>query len=253
MYDSLQVQVNKRYSFGLTLLGTYTFSNDVAQQNGCRYLADCNLDYYSPGFVHQMTAAFRYKIPSFLRQYQTADKILGGWAIGGTGTAITGAYGSIADNSCIEFNFQSAGCYANYAGGGSLLSNRKQVVMSGGSEIGVNWVDPSKFIHADQVMVNGTPTTLPVGDRLYLGNAINGVFKGPASGIEDFNASLDKDFRLTERIKLNFHAEAFNALNHTVLQAPGYNNQVSPNTQGFGIISAAAAPRNIQLSLHAIF
>ncbi|HUA97294.1 MAG TPA: carboxypeptidase-like regulatory domain-containing protein [Terracidiphilus sp.] len=252
-YNSLQVEVNKRYSYGLTLLGTYTFSGSSAQQ-GCRYLADCALDYYSPGTVHQMTAAFRYNIPAFLHPQTLADRIIDGWAIGGTGTASTGGYGSVADYNCNEFNFGSAACYANYTGGGALLSNRKQVIMSGGSEIGVGWLDPSKFIRGDQALVNGTPTTLPgVGQRLFLGNAAVGAFKGPASGIEDFNASLDKDFGVWESVKLNFHAEAFNVLNHTVLNMPGYNNTVGPNTQGFGIISAANAPRSIQLSFHAIF
>jgi hypothetical protein len=252
-YNALQVEVNKRYSHGLTLLGTYTFSSDSAQQ-GCRYLANCALDYYSPGIVHQMTAAFRYNIPAFLAQNQVAHKIFDGWAIGGTGTASTGGYGSVADYNCNQFNFSSAGCYANYTGGGSLLSGRKQIVMAGGSEIGVSWLDPSKFVRADQALVNGVPTTLTgVGERLFLGNATTGVFKGPASGIEDFNASLDKDFDIWESVKLNFHAEAFNVLNHTVLNMPGYNNTVGPNTQGFGIISTADAPRNIQLSFHAIF
>ncbi len=253
MYNSLQVQVNKRYSYGLTLLGTYTYSSSSAQQ-GCRYEADCALDYYSPGTVHQMTAAFRYQIPRFLRRNQLADKIFDGWAVGGTGTASTGGYGSVSDYNCNEFDFSSAGCYANYTGGPALLSNRKSVVMSGGSEIGVSWLDPSKFIRADQSLVNGKPTTVPgVGQRLFLGNAAYGVFKGPASGIEDFNASLDKDFDIWETMKLNFHAEAFNALNHTVLNGPGYNNTVGPNTEGFGIISSANAPRNVQLSLHFIF
>ena len=70
---------------------------------------------------------------------------------------------------------------------------------------------------------------------------------------QDFNASLDKDFGIWESLKLNFHAEAFNVLNHTVLDGPSYNNTVGPNTQGFGIISSANAPRNIQLSFHVIF
>lgn len=252
-YNSLQFQVNKRYSYGLTLLGSYTYSSASAQQ-GCRYLADCALDYYSPGTVHQMTAAVRYTIPSFLRPHSLADKIFDGWAISGTGTASTGGYGSVSDYNCNEFNFSSAGCYATYTGGGALLSNRKQAVSAGGSMIGVSWLDPSKFIRADQVLQNGTPTTLPgVGQRLFLGNAAVGVYKGPASGIQDFNASLDKDFGIWESLKLNFHAEAFNVLNHTVLNGPGYNNTVGPNTQGFGIISSAYAPRNIQLSFHVIF
>lgn len=254
MYNALQVEVNKRYSHGLTLLGTYTYSSTSAQQS-CRYEADCALDYYSPGTVHQMTAAFRYKLPSFFHQNGLGDKILGGWAIGGTGTASTGGYGSVADYNCNEFNFSTAGCYATYTGGGPLLSNRKGMATdSSGSMIGVTWLDPSKFIRADQALVNGTPTTLPgVGQRLFLGNAAYGVYKGPASGIEDFNASLDKDFGIWETLKLNFHAEAFNVLNHTVLNGPGYNNTVGPNTQGFGIISSADAPRSIQLSFHVIF
>ncbi|MGB7189480.1 MAG: carboxypeptidase-like regulatory domain-containing protein [Acidobacteriaceae bacterium] len=252
-YNSLQVEVNKRYSYGLTLLGTYTYSSTLAQQ-GCRYQADCALDYYSPGTVHQITAAFRYNLPLFLHQHTLVHKIFGGWAIGGTGTASTGGYGSVGDYNCNEFNFSSAGCYANYAGGGALLSNRKQVVMSGGSMIGVNWLDPSKFVRANQTAVNGVPATLPgQGQRMFLGNATVGVWKGPASGIEDFNASLDKDFGIWESVKLSFHAEAFNALNHTVLNSPGYNDTVGPNTQGFGIISSADAPRSVQLSLHLKF
>ncbi|HWA94451.1 MAG TPA: carboxypeptidase-like regulatory domain-containing protein [Terracidiphilus sp.] len=252
-YNSLQVSVKKRYSHGLTLLGTYTYSSSEAQQ-GCRYQGDCALDYYSPGTVHQMTAAFRYSFPPFLRKGSLADKIFGGWALGGTGTASTGGYGSVGDYNCNEFNFSSAGCNANYVGGGALLSNRKQVVTSGGSEIGVSWLDPSKFIRANQAIVNGAVTTLPgQGQRLFLGDATTGVYKGPASGIEYFNASLDKDFGIWESLKLNFHAEAFNVLNHTVLNGPDYNNTVGPNTQGFGIISSAQAPRNVQLSFHVIF
>jgi hypothetical protein len=254
MYNSLQVTVKKSTSHGLTLMGNYTYSASSAQQ-GCRYLADCSLDYYSPGTVHQMGAAFRYAIPNFMRQNAVASRILGGWAIGGTATASTGAYGSVADYNCNEFNFSSASCYANYTGGGALLNNRKSVSAdSSGSMIGLTWLDPSKFVRADQALINGAPTTLPgVGQKLFLGNASYGVFKGPASGIEDFNASLDKDFRIVDNYKLNFHAEAFNALNHTVLNLPGYNNTVGPNTQGFGIISTANAPRSVQMSLHFIF
>ncbi|MGA7340232.1 MAG: carboxypeptidase-like regulatory domain-containing protein [Terracidiphilus sp.] len=253
MYNALEVTVNKRYSHGLTLMGSYTFSS-WSQQQGCRYQADCALDYYSPGAVHQMTAAASYQLPAVFPQNQILKRILGGWGIGGTGTASTGGYGSVGDYNCNEYDFQSASCYATYTGGGALLSSRKSVAMSGGSEIGVTWVDPSKFIRAGDALVNGTPTPLPgVGQRLFLGNATVGVFKGPASGILDFNASLNKDIAVVESCKFNFHAEAFNVLNHTVLQSPGYNNTVGPDTEGFGIISTANSPRNIQLSLHFIF
>jgi hypothetical protein len=253
MYNSLQVSVNKRTSHGLTLLGSYTMSS-WTQQQGCRDLTNCALDYYSPGTVHQMTAAVNYRLPTLYAQNQVAKRILGGWGVGATGTAATGGYGSVGDYNCNEYNFQSAGCYANYNGGGALLANRKSVSMSGGSELGVTWLDPSKFIRAGDALVNGVPTPIPgAGQRMFLGNATTGVFKGPASGVEYFNASLNKDIAIVERVKFNFHAEAFNVLNHTVLNAPAYNNTVGPNTEGFGIITTANAPRNIQLSLHLIF
>lgn len=250
MYNSLQVKVQKRYSYGLTLLGNYTLSSSTAQQ-GCRYEADCALDYYSPGTVNAMALAVRYSIPNLLGQSWLSKRILGGWILGGSVNASTGAYGSVADYDCAQFDFGSASCYANYTGGGALLADRKAPVRSGGSEIGVSWLDPSKFVRADQEVVNGAVTTIPgQGQTLFLGDAAIGVFKGPASGVEYFNAGLEKEFKIVADYKLGFQLEAFNVLNHTVLNAPGYNNTVSPNTQGFGIISSADAPRSMQLSLH---
>lgn len=250
MYNALQVEVQKRYSYGLTLLGNYTLSSSIAQQ-GCRYEGDCALDYYSPGAIHAMALAARYNLPDLPGASWLSKRILGGWALGGTVNASTGAYGSVSDYNCAQFNFASAGCYANYAGGGALLHTRETPVYSGSSEIGVSWLDPNKFVRADQQVVNGNVATIPGQEqRLFLGDATYGVYKGPASGIEYFNASLDKEFALAESYKLGFQLEAFNVLNHTVLNAPNYNNTVGPNTQGFGIISSADAPRSVQLSLH---
>jgi hypothetical protein len=251
-YNALQVDVNKRYSYGLTFLANYTFSNAVAQQ-GCRYRADCGQDYFSPGTTQAWSSGFRYALPTLMGQNQFAKRILGGWALGGTLHGSTGYYGSVGDYNCNEFNFSSAGCYANYVGGGAQLNNRLQrATDSSGHMLGLSWLDPTKFVRANQVSVNGLVSTLPgAGQRLFLGNATYGVWKGPYT--YNVNGSLDKDFAIVERYKINVHAEAFNAFNHTELNGPDYNNTVGPNTQGFGVISSAAAPRNVQLSLHFIF
>jgi len=251
MYNSLQVEAQKRYSYGLTLLGNYTFSSSTGQQ-GCRYEANCGIDYYSPGTVHAMALAVRYNLPFLPGNASLSRRILGGWALGARVNASTGAYGSVGDYNCAQFDFSSAGCNANYTGGGALLSSRKTPIYSGGSEIGVSWLDPSKFVRADQDVINGVVTTIPgQGQRLFLGDATYGTYKGPASGVENFSTSLDKEFTIFEDYKLGFQLEAFNVLNHVVLDAPDYNNTVGPDTQGFGIISTSAnAPRNLQLSLH---
>ena len=125
-YNSLQVEVNKRYSHGLTMLGTYTYSNSFAQQ-GCRYEADCGLDYYSPGTVHQMTAAFRYAVPRFsCTRTPLPTKSL---TAGRSAEAVRQAPAPTAAwqiTTAMSSTSSSSGCYANYTGGGALLSNRKQ-------------------------------------------------------------------------------------------------------------------------------
>jgi hypothetical protein len=100
------------------------------------------------------------------------------------------------------------------------------------------------------VTSNGAVTTLPgVGQRLFLGDAINGVSKGPSSFM--LNASMNKDFAFTERFKVNYRLEAFNAFNHTVLNAPGAT--VGPDMTYFGVITSAWDPRKLQMSARFIF
>ena len=269
MYSALQFRVTKRYSHGLNLMGNYTYNfKNAAQQpdgsglnsNGCRDYSNCHLDYFSPGTTHTMAVAFRYALPTFKSQTYLMKETIGGWFLGGTVNGSTGAYGSVTDNNCSAYNFQSADCVATYTGGGPLSGNRGRgaKVVNGSSPVGVAWLNPSNFVHADEVKsAAGVVQTIPgagVPDSstaMYLGNAVVGVWKGPAYA--NLNLSLDKDFVVVEAVKFNFHVEAFNALNHTELNAPGYNNQVSPNTIGFGAISSANPNRSIQLSAHFVF
>jgi len=250
MYNALQVRVNKRYSHGLTVIGNYTFS-DNKTQNGCRWWGNCGLDYYSPGTTHSMSAAFAYDLPIPKGNSRASRMILGGWTIGGTMLGSTGGYGSVGDYNCSEFNFASAGCYANYIGSSPYAAGKGAVAVdSSGAQVGLQWLNPAAFVRANQALVNGQPSTLPgVGQRLFLGDAITGVFKGPASFV--LNASLNKDIAITERFKLNYRFEAFNVLNHTVLNAPG--GTVGPDMTYFGVITSAWDPRKLQMSARFIF
>jgi hypothetical protein len=69
--------------------------------------------------------------------------------------------------------------------------------------------------------------------------------------------SVFKTFTLTERWKLQFRAEAFNAPNHVNLGFP--NTSFSPGANGlnanasFGRITSARDPRQMQLGLKLIF
>ena len=72
--------------------------------------------------------------------------------------------------------------------------------------------------------------------------------RGP--GTHDVDLSLFKNFLITDRLKLEFRAEAFNLLNQVVFGLP---NTTFSSGQ-FGVITTQTnTPRQIQLALKAVF
>ena len=94
------------------------------------------------------------------------------------------------------------------------------------------WVDPAAFV-------------LPPAGTY--GNAGRNILIGPGNRNVDFG--MIKNFPIHERYKVQFRAEAFNLFNHPNFNNP--NGNVSAAT--FGTITAAGAPRVLQLALKAMF
>jgi hypothetical protein len=250
MYNSLQVRFNKQYSRGLTFMGNYTLSSNKTQ-HGFRNPQNYALDYYSPGTDQRFAVAYSYDLPIPKGRTRFTKALLGGWKIGGAARAASGGYGSIGDYSCSQFNYSSGGCVANFVGGspyaGSLGSAKLDAK---GTQLGITYLDPSKFIRANQLLVDGQVVTNPaVGQRLMLGNAIQGVFKGPASFMLD--ATMHKAFAITERQSVDFRLDAMNVLNHTVLNMPG--GTVGPDMTTFGLVTSAWDPRKLQMAVKYVF
>jgi hypothetical protein len=97
----------------------------------------------------------------------------------------------------------------------------------------------------------------PDGATLF-GNAGQGIILGP--GQFNFDISVLKNFRITERQSVQFRTEFFNTFNHPQFEPPG-NIAASPpaalnvNAPGsFGQITALAVnPRVMQFALKYIF
>jgi hypothetical protein len=85
------------------------------------------------------------------------------------------------------------------------------------------------------------------------GNSGRGIFRGPGQWNTDF--SLFKDFRFTERLRLQFRTEAFNLFNHANFAlGSDTSTSLNMNSATFGqITSTSVNARLIQFALRLRF
>lgn len=109
--------------------------------------------------------------------------------------------------------------------------------------------DPNNGPHTpnDWVSRSAFQMLTPAANPGEFGNEGRNAVRGPGLATADF--SLFKTFIMTERARLQFRAEAFNAFNHPNFLLPE-NDVASPE---FGQILQAAPPRLLQLALKFIF
>jgi hypothetical protein len=130
--------------------------------------------------------------------------------------------------------------FGDTANSGTLLGENPiranvtgQPVFDSGSRTADRWINPAAF---------STPAAFTFG------NSGRNAIYGP--GLQTLDLALAREFGLTERVKFQFRAEFFNALNHTNLGTP--NRFV--NTPQFGTITEAATPgRELQFSARISF
>ena len=233
-YDSLQVTLNKRFSRGLQFQGAYTWAKNLdqgmAHQNSYdiragKALADIDVS-------HRFTLGYVYELP-FGRGRQwgagwskTMDLILGQWQVNGITTFQAGTPLQItASNTAGLFNMVTR---PNNNGKSATKSGPVQERLNG-------YFDKSVF---------SQPAAFTFGN---VGPRLPDVRN---DGIFNWDISVFKHFRITERLNLQFRAEALNAFNTPRFSSP--NTSVTSNS--FGIVTTTAnAPRQIQFGLKLLF
>ena len=245
-YNSLQVQVNRRVGRRFQFSTNYTWSktlNYSHQQWTDDYLTK-NVTSNRP---HAVNANFGYEFPDGSRLWHNAvgKQVLDGWRITGTASLYSGQ----AMNVTCNYTNNPVG-YPNGTPTGGVLfrclmpdpTMNGVWLQSGATPQSVgSTADPNlwyPFNRANFVL----PKDIPTFTRGMIGNEPPTLTYGP--GVEIFNISLQKDFRIKEGQRLEFKMEAINAFNHFNPNNPNttltLNYQTGANTNAaFGTISGS--------------
>ena len=280
-YNSLQVLLNKRFSKGLTMSGTYTLSKSVEeatqlpgqQDSTASYIDDvAKIKNRSLSFAdrpHRLTISGVYDFPfgkgkKFLANANRAvDLALGGWTLAGAYIFNSGRPWQLPGN-------------VDYIGkqDDARLDNRLRVLN------GTEFIQGVKPCVAQAVKnssgayvrdASGNLTYALVGYSTAYGcTTPNFIIREPfttrSTAVRDprirrpsftqFDLNLAKTFRITERTRFQFRAEAYNIFNTPQYDERTYNTD--PNSTEFGSINRATNgqsnfPRFWQLGFKFLF
>jgi hypothetical protein len=242
-YNALQVRTEKRFSKGLSFLAAYTWSHSLdeasnanlgAQNNdGYRWSAHPEWEHGNSDFDirHRFVLSYLYELPFGHGKHfaantsGAADRILGGWQVGGITSLSTGGWFTVTGSN-------SAGAQSDGQQRPDQVSNPNGTPCIPGTFFNTcAFVDPA------------------LGS---FGDTGRNTLRGP--GFQTWDFSVFKNFQLTENKRFEFRSEFFNFPNHPNLQfaKAGPQNSINTTTFGtpeFGFLTAARPPRQIQFAL----
>jgi hypothetical protein len=270
-YNSLQTTLSRRWGAGYfqaaytlskstdaTSTGNTAFNtayNDESTLVASRGLSDFDR-------THRFVVSYRYDLPFFAAETGVKGALLRGWAVSGITIFQSGSPFSVTDSGGGSA-FLGLGFTPTLTGqlvSGSSLSS---ALTSGGIHNRIDgYLNPAAFTSAPLLYPAlcdpKVPATAPAPSANFcttgFGNLGRNVFRGPHQQNWDF--SLIKNFKLTERQSLRFTTDFFNIWNHTNFGNPAANDVESigvPNSPFGKIISTVGTPRLIQFSLRYAF
>ena len=240
-YHAGYAKVERRFSAGFSLSGSYTFSKSL--DNAARDFAvgaigisvapidsyDLSRE-YGPSFFdarHRLVLSNLYELPfgkgkRWLNTSNPVEWILGGWEISGNTTVQAGFPIDVKMQTTRTFSFNNQN-RPNRIADGNLPRDERTVD---------RWFDTAAFV-------------APADNQL--GNSGRSPIYGP--GLFNIDAVLAKRFRIGERANVQFRSEFFNLTNTVNLGTPVY----FVDNPSIGRITSARDARQIQLGLRIAF
>jgi hypothetical protein len=247
-YNSLQLQVNRRFSHGLTFNANYVWSHFLDDQDsagwGGRGGTQDYQNAYSPAANYgnsnfdvrnALKGSLVYQLPlgkgkSFLNDNPYLDAFVGGWQTSATMVVHSGQPFTVVDasnNAAADNSGSNASQFPNVIGDPRISHPTIQ-----------NWYNVAAFAQ---------PAASTFGDER------RNQLVGPDLSEVDF--SLGKNFALKEGIGLQFRIDGYNVFNHPSFGLPntGVSFANGAPTSSSNITSTAIGPRQFQLNARISF
>ena len=237
-YYSWQSSLKKRFSNNLSFDVNYTWSKGLGTASGDfgawfagensntlnQEFFDLRSDYGPSSYdlTHLFTAGWVYEVPVLAGlQSRTVRNALGGWQLSGIFRANTGLPVTVSQTSSIP------GQRGEYVGGGPVkLDNYRDTLQ---------YLNPAVFTLIPVSSASGAP--------IRPGNVGRGSIREPGMWNLDFSLAKAFAIPLREKMRLQFRADMFNALNHTNLSGL----RTSRNDVFFGRLLGTRGSRLMQV------
>ncbi len=245
-FNALQAQIHRRFRNGLMWQSNYMWSHGITdasigageavafQDMACRA---CDRSNTNIDVRHYFTTNAIYELPfgkgKAFAQDGLGATLLGGWELAGIATARTGLpiNITISRKAAALPDGNTSSQRPNYVAGQDIYAANQTIL---------NWFNPAAF-------------TAPAAGTW--GNLGRYAASGP--GAVEFDTSLQRKFRVTEKVKFDLRATAYNLANHPIYSNPSGNSSSSSFGRILSVINSGAtgsgAPRRIEFMLRAEF
>ncbi|MFH1964189.1 MAG: TonB-dependent receptor, partial [Acidobacteriota bacterium] len=212
-YHSLQIAINRRFINGFFVKGAYTYSkainigDDAGSSNSfadpaIAYRGRANAGYNTP---HVFQWATLYQVPFGSDGNSAADVILKNWQLNGV----------FSVNSNRNSSVSADGGTINTSGNAQWADQVGEIVNLGNVGIEGHYYDPSSFAQPNRVP--GVSCT----DFDCYGTSGRNIIRGPTW--VNLDLSLFRSFNITEWLRGEFRAEAFNITNTPKFSNPNFS------------------------------
>ncbi|MGA2961639.1 MAG: carboxypeptidase regulatory-like domain-containing protein [Candidatus Korobacteraceae bacterium] len=251
-YNGLNIrfQTQNLHGTGLTMVVNYTWSHSMDDlsstfssitSGNIGYLNPLNpkLDWGSSDFDvrHRLVVSPIWETPWFKNGKSLKRQLLGGYIFTGVFTVRTGVPFSVFDSTAslnagdligVPRYVPSTAIPSYQTGSGTLLGPNNYAILT--LPPGVTFVNPALAYTGSPYNSGANPYFYGISDFGPYPSNMTGrnAFRGPGAWNVDLSAA--KNFAVTERVKAEFRAEAFNVFNHHNM----YVNAAAANVASFG-------------------